>query len=134
MYRMEIFPVVSLLCDSFFWVSDSSSKSLGATARRYKYCSYYERAHIFLMRCFSSLPQFWLPDTFGYSPQLPQIMRGAGIKYFLTQKLSWNFTNTFPVGEEFLSESFCYLVTSTYFCSTTLSYGKALMALSKNQY
>lgn len=42
-------------------------------------------------------PQFWLPDTFGYSAQLPQIMRGCGIKYFLTQKLSWNLVNTFPV-------------------------------------
>eukprot|EP00731_Ephydatia_muelleri_P024288 Em0016g559a len=40
--------------------------------------------------------EFWLPDTFGYSAQLPQIMNGAGIKYFLTQKLSWNLTNTFP--------------------------------------
>lgn len=39
---------------------------------------------------------FWLPDTFGYSPQLPQIMRNAGINYFLTQKLSWNLINDFP--------------------------------------
>ncbi|GFR42445.1 hypothetical protein Agub_g3352 [Astrephomene gubernaculifera] len=39
---------------------------------------------------------FWLPDTFGYCGQLPQIARGAGIRYFLTQKLSWNNINTFP--------------------------------------
>ena len=39
---------------------------------------------------------FWLPDTFGYSAQLPQIMRGFGKKYFLSQKLSWNLFNTFP--------------------------------------
>ena len=44
--------------------------------------------------------QFWLPDTFGYSAQLPQIMRGASIKHFLTQKLSWNLTNTFPVSHQ----------------------------------
>ncbi|KAJ2194116.1 Glycoside hydrolase, 38 vacuolar alpha mannosidase, partial [Coemansia sp. RSA 530] len=31
---------------------------------------------------------FWLPDTFGYSSQLPQIVRLAGAKYFFTQKLS----------------------------------------------
>ncbi len=37
--------------------------------------------------------EFWLPDTFGYPAALPQIMRGAGIKYFLTQKLSWNQFN-----------------------------------------
>ncbi|CAG8529788.1 12341_t:CDS:10 [Funneliformis caledonium] len=39
---------------------------------------------------------FWLPDTFGYSAQLPQIIRGAGLKYFFTQKLSWNNINKFP--------------------------------------
>jgi alpha-mannosidase len=36
---------------------------------------------------------FWLPDTFGYSSQLPQIMQGFGVKYFLSQKLSWNLLN-----------------------------------------
>lgn len=41
--------------------------------------------------------QFWLPDTFGYSAQLPQIMHGCGIRRFLTQKLSWNLVNSFPV-------------------------------------
>ncbi|EHH63235.1 Alpha-mannosidase 2C1 [Macaca fascicularis] len=40
--------------------------------------------------------QFWLPDTFGYSAQLPQIMHGCGIRRFLTQKLSWNLVNSFP--------------------------------------
>jgi hypothetical protein len=39
---------------------------------------------------------FWLPDTFGYAAQLPQIMRAAGCVYFLTQKLSWNLINKFP--------------------------------------
>ena len=38
----------------------------------------------------------WLPDTFGYSGQLPQIMQICDVKYFLSQKLSWNLTNTFP--------------------------------------
>nr|XP_061825435.1 alpha-mannosidase 2C1-like isoform X1 [Nerophis lumbriciformis] len=46
----------------------------------------------FGMRC----KEFWLPDTFGYSAQLPQIMQGCGISNFLTQKLSWNLVNTFP--------------------------------------
>ncbi|XP_077372933.1 alpha-mannosidase 2C1 isoform X1 [Festucalex cinctus] len=40
--------------------------------------------------------EFWLPDTFGYSAQLPQIMKGCGISNFLTQKLSWNLVNDFP--------------------------------------
>lgn len=39
---------------------------------------------------------FWLPDTFGYNASLPQIMKGCKIRYFLTTKLSWNDTNTFP--------------------------------------
>ncbi|WWC88253.1 uncharacterized protein L201_003160 [Kwoniella dendrophila CBS 6074] len=38
----------------------------------------------------------WLPDTFGYASQLPQILRLAGMDYFFTQKLSWNNINVFP--------------------------------------
>lgn len=40
--------------------------------------------------------EFWLPDTFGYSAQLPQIMKLCGIDKFVTQKLSWNLVNKFP--------------------------------------
>jgi alpha-mannosidase len=39
---------------------------------------------------------FWLPDTFGYSSQLPQLCRLSGMTRFLTQKLSWNNINKFP--------------------------------------
>eukprot|EP00475_Leptophrys_vorax_P043373 TRINITY_DN8337_c0_g1_i1.p1 TRINITY_DN8337_c0_g1~~TRINITY_DN8337_c0_g1_i1.p1 ORF type:complete len:907 (+),score=227.97 TRINITY_DN8337_c0_g1_i1:74-2722(+) len=39
---------------------------------------------------------FWLPDTFGYSPQLPQICRLSGMVNFMSQKLSWNLINKFP--------------------------------------
>lgn len=38
----------------------------------------------------------WLPDTFGYSGQLPQILRGAGMDRFVTIKLAWNTQNVFP--------------------------------------
>ncbi|MQL54322.1 alpha-mannosidase [Acidianus ambivalens] len=38
----------------------------------------------------------WLPDSFGFSAQLPQIMRLSGIKYFATHKVFWNDTNKFP--------------------------------------
>ncbi|ACQ81244.1 glycoside hydrolase family 38 [Beutenbergia cavernae DSM 12333] len=38
----------------------------------------------------------WLPDSFGYSGALPQIARAAGKEFFLTQKISWNDTNTMP--------------------------------------
>ena len=36
---------------------------------------------------------YWVPDVFGYSAALPQIMKQSDIKYFLTQKLSWNQFN-----------------------------------------
>jgi alpha-mannosidase len=38
----------------------------------------------------------WLPDSFGYTAAYPQIAKLAGAQWFLTQKLSWNDTNTFP--------------------------------------
>ncbi|MDO4272249.1 MAG: glycoside hydrolase family 38 C-terminal domain-containing protein [Eubacteriales bacterium] len=39
---------------------------------------------------------FWMPDVFGYSWALPQIMARSGIKYFFTSKLVSNDTNNFP--------------------------------------
>jgi alpha-mannosidase len=39
----------------------------------------------------------WLPDAFGYSAALPQIMLRAGITTFMTTKLSWSETNRMPV-------------------------------------
>ena len=38
----------------------------------------------------------WLPDSFGYSAALPQIVKAAGSRWFLTQKISWNQTNRMP--------------------------------------
>ena len=38
----------------------------------------------------------WLPDTFGYSANLPQVMEKSGLKYFVTSKLSWNDTDRHP--------------------------------------
>ncbi|MGF1493632.1 MAG: alpha-mannosidase [Microcoleaceae cyanobacterium] len=38
----------------------------------------------------------WLPDSFGFCWQLPQILCQGGIKYFVTQKLRWNDTTQFP--------------------------------------
>jgi len=36
----------------------------------------------------------WLPDTFGYASQLPQILRLCGIDYFFTQKVSFKYSRT----------------------------------------
>ena len=41
-------------------------------------------------------PVLWLPDTFGFPACLPQLMRGAGLTWFVTNKLSWNQYNTMP--------------------------------------
>jgi alpha-mannosidase len=60
----------------------------------------------------------WLPDAFGYSAALPQIMKQCGMNYFVTTKIGWNDTNPFPYdtfrwegidGTKILS----YLITTT---------------------
>ncbi|OIP75168.1 MAG: alpha-mannosidase [Oscillatoriales cyanobacterium CG2_30_44_21] len=38
----------------------------------------------------------WLPDTFGFHWQMPQIFLKSGFEAFVTQKLLWNDTNKFP--------------------------------------
>ena len=38
----------------------------------------------------------WLPDVFGYSAALPQIMKKCGLPYFMTTKISWNEFNKMP--------------------------------------
>ncbi|MBQ8894977.1 MAG: alpha-mannosidase [Clostridia bacterium] len=38
----------------------------------------------------------FLPDVFGYSAALPQILKKSGVDYFVTSKISWNDTNTMP--------------------------------------
>ncbi|MCD8218290.1 MAG: glycosyl hydrolase-related protein [Clostridiales bacterium] len=39
----------------------------------------------------------WLPDTFGYTAALPQILRGCGVRYLVTQKIFWSYNG----GEQF---------------------------------
>lgn len=39
----------------------------------------------------------WLPDTFGYTAALPQILLGCGVKYLVTQKIFWSYNE----GEQF---------------------------------
>lgn len=39
----------------------------------------------------------WLPDTFGYSAALPQILKGCGVDYLVTQKIFWSYNE----GEQF---------------------------------
>ncbi|MBB6733285.1 alpha-mannosidase [Cohnella zeiphila] len=37
----------------------------------------------------------WLPDVFGYTASLPQLLAGSGVSYMMTQKLSWSVYNKF---------------------------------------
>lgn len=59
----------------------------------------------------------WLPDVFGYSAAIPQILKKSGIDYFVTTKISWNQFNTMPNDTFFWrgidgSEIFTYFVTT----------------------
>ncbi|NIQ55052.1 MAG: hypothetical protein GWN85_16700, partial [Gemmatimonadetes bacterium] len=38
----------------------------------------------------------WTPDSFGYPWTLPQILKGQGFEYFVTQKIRWNDSTEFP--------------------------------------
>ena len=38
----------------------------------------------------------WLPDVFGYSASMPQVLLKSGVDSFITQKISWNQFNKFP--------------------------------------
>ncbi len=59
----------------------------------------------------------WLPDTFGYSAALPQIMKLCGLEVFVTHKMSWNDTNRIP-NETFWWEGIDGSRVPTYFLTT----------------
>jgi len=74
------------------WVEhDTNMPSGESLVRQFVYGQRFFESH-FGKRC----ETFWLPDTFGYSAQLPQLCRLAGMSRFFTQKLSWNNINNFP--------------------------------------
>lgn len=74
------------------WVEhDTNMPSGESLSRQFLYGQRFFESH-FGERCRT----FWLPDTFGYSTQLPQLCRLAGMSRFFTQKLSWNNINIFP--------------------------------------
>ncbi len=39
---------------------------------------------------------YWLPDTFGYNAQLPQLLKKSDVDYFMTTKISWSQVNKLP--------------------------------------
>lgn len=56
----------------------------------------------------------WLPDVFGYSAALPQILRKSGVDKFVTSKIGWNETNQMPY-DTFLWEGIDGTEVFTYF-------------------
>ena len=50
----------------------------------------------FLQEFGVSSDTYWLPDCFGFSHALPQIIKKSGMKYFITTKLLNQDTNRFP--------------------------------------
>ncbi|TDD97555.1 alpha-mannosidase [Jiangella asiatica] len=74
------------------WVeSDTNMPGSEAMARQLVHGKRY-----FLERFGLETEEVWLPDSFGYSPALPQLVKLSGSRWFLTQKISWNKQNVFP--------------------------------------
>jgi alpha-mannosidase len=74
------------------WVeSDTNMPGGEAMARQFV-----EGKGFFLAEFGVECREAWLPDSFGYSAALPQIVKSAGSRWFLTQKISWNQTNKMP--------------------------------------
>jgi len=74
------------------WVeSDTNMPGGEALARQFAYGK-----RFFLDEFGVETTEVWLPDSFGYSAALPQLIALSGSRYFLSQKLSWNQTNRFP--------------------------------------
>ncbi|MEU1309380.1 glycoside hydrolase family 38 C-terminal domain-containing protein [Streptomyces cinnamoneus] len=74
------------------WVeSDTNMPGAEALARQFVHGK-----RFFLEEFGIETEEVWLPDSFGYSAALPQLVRLAGAKWFLTQKISWSRTNKFP--------------------------------------
>ncbi len=59
----------------------------------------------------------WLPDVFGYSAALPQILKKSGIKYFMTTKIGWNEYNQIP-NDTFMWKGIDGTDVLTYFITT----------------
>ena len=65
----------------------------------------------------------WLPDTFGFSAALPQILKKSGIEYFMTTKISWNEYDKMPY-DTFLWQGIDGSEVLTHFVSTQLEGNK----------
>lgn len=60
----------------------------------------------------------WLPDVFGYSWAIPQILKKSGVDTFMTTKISWNDTNRLPY-DTFLWKGLDGTAVTTHFVTTS---------------
>ncbi|MGW6984578.1 alpha-mannosidase [Streptomyces sp. NPDC054932] len=98
-YRPELFErIKKKIADGQFvpvggmWVeSDTNMVGGEAMARQFLYGKKF-----FLDEFGIETQNVWLPDSFGYTAAMPQIVKLSGSKWFLTQKISWSQTNRFP--------------------------------------
>lgn len=74
------------------WVEMDSNLTSGESLIR----QFYYGKKYFMEEFGEDMKILWLPDSFGYSPCLPQVMKLANVPYFLTQKMSWNAVTKFP--------------------------------------
>ena len=74
------------------WVEPDSNLISGESLIR----QFYYGKKFFLDEFNLDMEIFWVPDSFGYSACIPQVMKLSGCRYFLTQKMSWNTVNEFP--------------------------------------
>ncbi|TWF81096.1 alpha-mannosidase [Pseudonocardia hierapolitana] len=74
------------------WVeSDTNMPGGEALARQFVHGK-----RFFLDKLGVETEEVWLPDSFGYTAALPQLVRLSGSRWFLTQKISWSQFNRFP--------------------------------------
>jgi alpha-mannosidase len=88
------------IAEGGMWVEADTNVAGGeALIRQFVHGMRFLRAE-FGVRC----EMLWLPDVFGYSGALPQILRGCGIRYFSTAKIYWNYNG----GDPFPLETFIW--------------------------
>ncbi|MFJ3518413.1 MULTISPECIES: alpha-mannosidase [unclassified Streptomyces] len=98
-YRPELFErVKKKIADGQFvpvggmWVeSDTNMVGGEAMARQFLYGKKF-----FLDEFGIETQNVWLPDSFGYTAAMPQLVKLSGSKWFLTQKICWSQVNKFP--------------------------------------
>ncbi len=97
-------------CEGAMWVEADCNLSSGESlVRQIMYGK-----HFFRQEFGVENKILWLPDVFGYSAALPQILKKSGINWFVTSKISWNDTNKMPY-DTFLWKGIDGTCINTYF-------------------